>query len=545
MESEYIGMVKAPLQGEYINVGTGFAIGENLLVTARHVVFDNERIGNRVSIHWPKLLDENSNPLEVFIDVNRDIEFDGHLGGGHKLDIVIFRCALPKVINENFGLVQEHSWKSGDKWESYGFPYLRYKVAPESTNSIPVMGEMFGYQKSSHIIHLSNTTRAAVSKDWGGLSGAPIILPDTDSVAGILTQVPTAVDNQFIGVSFPWILKNKKDFEKALNSQSSEALRTGIDDSNYRKDNEPRSQDKWFYFLDRDQLTLKTEELAEQYDFFTVVVSGDNNHWHEALGKRLLYRSINNEPNENLHVFIDGSEHSGRGLKNYLLSETLKKFTLSICQGNEWKTELQSFLKNTFSDNNSRAVIQYKLESRSVSSSLCTELVNLVLDFKWVSNQIENGEIVVVLSLFEEEKKVAARLAKFFGIKGVKSNLERKMKDASIKSVAYNPEKINVKHVLNWGKSLAEFGLQDCDVKTIQNKCISYITGNQIKTVDEIENDPLDKNKVDNKGVHTSHVKESFQCYLGQLQGELMAMKAIKRIGGNNPSTANPGVENN
>lgn len=190
-------------------IGTGYSIGNGLVLTARHVVrFDARADNPQLKLVWP----EQSKHEMPFVDA--DIVFDG----GKDLDLAVIRCPQdtsfkpPKI-----------EWFPNDPmlnavWASRGFP--RAGKEAMTRNDLGVPGKVAGLKK--HVMELTTEVDATEAKGWGGFSGAPVFIGR--QLVAVITHDYLTVERYFRAVSIPWLLRERPDFCQQVGYTAHERL---------------------------------------------------------------------------------------------------------------------------------------------------------------------------------------------------------------------------------------------------------------------------------------------------------------------------------
>ena len=95
--------------------GTGYPVGANLLLTARHVIEFPERDKTKpVTVEWQNC----DKPVDIILD---DIKFA--FDGGEQLDVVLLCCPIPPAIaaSVNHTILEKEKINSRNPWETLGF----------------------------------------------------------------------------------------------------------------------------------------------------------------------------------------------------------------------------------------------------------------------------------------------------------------------------------------------------------------------------------------------------------------------------------------
>lgn len=184
------------------SIGTGYPIGNGLVLTARHVVVFKERDLNvPVSVEWPDL-EHESVPAEIVFD------------GGETLDLALLKCSLPpeaKAISTNI-LSRQVPDLSG-RWDSLGYPRLSKSKSTGERALDSAFGE-FHHPNGTHVINLTSKSDAEQKDNWKGISGAAVF--QGEKIFAVISSTPEDRAECFQGVYLPWLFQNNAKFRLAL-----------------------------------------------------------------------------------------------------------------------------------------------------------------------------------------------------------------------------------------------------------------------------------------------------------------------------------------
>ena len=185
-------------------IGTAYPINENWIITAYHVVCFNERDKNiPIQIKW-----QETEPIKVTEE--RFIKCTNNDG------IALLQCKVPQQWLEKLPILATQAPNRDKKWDSLGYP--RFGQENKQRTKQPAKGEFFIQDEDNPCIQLSSIGDAKEKEDWAGMSGAPIF--QDNILYAINISTPTQVNERFIAISIPWILKNKADYFTNINIQS-------------------------------------------------------------------------------------------------------------------------------------------------------------------------------------------------------------------------------------------------------------------------------------------------------------------------------------
>ena len=279
MDSKLVAKITVQRTDNNTRTGTAYPVGANLLLTARHVIEFHDELGKRdetkpVTVDWQ---DVGEHGEHVLIEPEKiNFAFDG----GKQLDVVLLRCPIPQAIaaSVNHTILEKEKIKTGNKWETLGFPKVNGFQAQDATGT-------FGVDQEKSLINmtLDDTVNEKIfqpdTSGWGGMSGAPVFCINTHKLQAIITNHNQDMQKQLIGVSIPYLMK-LPDFRDALGLRD-------IDEQHKKYVAElPQRIKKQLQQIEK---SLLYQELANSFISGGVMHSAEN-LWQAIEGK------INNDP---------------------------------------------------------------------------------------------------------------------------------------------------------------------------------------------------------------------------------------------------------
>ena len=181
-------------------IGTGFYISADLILTARHVAKpDNRNTKHPLAIAWPALTPGRDQPLQWKQDDEVELVWSSNDGLGDgapdTLDAALIRCPLPKQLAGGTpGILSDRVPSGPRQWESRGFPAVMKRG--DVRRHFDFSGSINTAIESDHQFSMSETIAAGKPEAWQGASGMPVGIPRSAEVMGIVVEVPTKLDNR-------------------------------------------------------------------------------------------------------------------------------------------------------------------------------------------------------------------------------------------------------------------------------------------------------------------------------------------------------------
>lgn len=203
-------MEDGPWDGE---IGTGCAVGDGLILTARHVVAPpNRNHAHPIRIRWYNQR-QDGDPLSAWIALEEDDKAIRWIGEG-ELDAALLVCPRHGALREMRGYRVAVACPAGNvDWESRGFP--KASVVGEESGHGDFIGKVMSMGQDDPLFSLASELRAGDAwKDWSGVSGMPVLVDET--IVGIVKSVPDKFGNQMLNAVPCFRMCSDPDFCEAL-----------------------------------------------------------------------------------------------------------------------------------------------------------------------------------------------------------------------------------------------------------------------------------------------------------------------------------------
>src|SRR5271166_515360 len=217
MDRSLLVRIFVPTREEGVgNTGTGYPVGRDLILTARHVVEPPDRDPKSpIQILWYDYPD--AGPDNGWYRLTDDCIVWKHQGD---LDAALLRCPRPPEVR-NFGLVSRERPHDGMKWSSAGFPAA--SLIDKVTHHASFGGKMFGMAQTPSHFELDVRVPPAIEEDWRGASGMPICHENSRVILGVAKEVPRKFDGHRIHATPTWKLLDDPNFRKAIGYDEQQA----------------------------------------------------------------------------------------------------------------------------------------------------------------------------------------------------------------------------------------------------------------------------------------------------------------------------------
>ncbi|MBF0141491.1 MAG: hypothetical protein HQL74_14570 [Magnetococcales bacterium] len=213
----YVVAIAVPTTDGKHEVGTGCSVSDDLVLTARHVVFPKKRKSDKLIIVYFGAVHGAGVKDCVKVELAQDcIAWDG----GKSLDAVLLRCPRP---NDWKGL--SVSWvptMESRKWSSRGYPRA---VRVEASPLVPAGfdGVLDPTIKKDGFAESTVTAYPPKVDGWKGASGMPLFCFNSGGILGLAYEVAQGFEGKKIRVAPSWKLFENEQF-KALIQKDDEAF---------------------------------------------------------------------------------------------------------------------------------------------------------------------------------------------------------------------------------------------------------------------------------------------------------------------------------
>lgn len=184
-------------RGDAGEVGTGYPVGPELVLTARHVVAPAKRDPRYpIMVRWHDYPTAGPN----------DGWYAAELvwPGDDDLDAALLRCPRPAEAGRRWAILSAEMPRGGERWESAGFPKaarVRDRRQPAS-----FQGRMFTMSVNAAHVEADTEVAPETETGWQCASGMPLCRQNTMTVLGIAKQVPRAFGSRRVHATPIWKL---------------------------------------------------------------------------------------------------------------------------------------------------------------------------------------------------------------------------------------------------------------------------------------------------------------------------------------------------
>jgi hypothetical protein len=201
-------------------IGTGCALENDLILTARHLVQQpNRNPDHPIKVRWYALRDQIAN--SGWVDLDPDDAKAIRWTGEDDLDAALLNCPRPELLRDipAYRLAADPPERL-PAWESRGFPRA------SAVNAKAEPGDFHGKVMSmsgigDRLLSLSSELKAGnAQQDWSGASGMPVLVGDT--IVGIVKEVSAKYDNRLLHAVPTCLLRAQPAFIEAVGTNPAE-----------------------------------------------------------------------------------------------------------------------------------------------------------------------------------------------------------------------------------------------------------------------------------------------------------------------------------
>lgn len=176
------------------SIGTGCAVGDELILTARHVVKPARRNpAFPIRVRWYALRDDDD-PQSAWLPLDGTDDEIIRWAGEGDLDAALLHCPRPPELREirPYRIIASRPAGTGS-WESRGFPAAS-QSGPHSRHG-DFIGTVMSMGSRDRLFSLqSDLASGDKREDWRGASGMPVLVGD--AIVGIVKEVPAEHDGR-------------------------------------------------------------------------------------------------------------------------------------------------------------------------------------------------------------------------------------------------------------------------------------------------------------------------------------------------------------
>jgi hypothetical protein len=202
-------------------IGTGYPVAPDRILTARHVLFPASRDETRrIEVRWYHLLGE----ARQWRPIDR-IVWDG----GTESDAALIAVGFPAGVHPT-ALLSGNMPVTGAQWESEGF--ARAGKKSDRRDPVGLKGQLYAMADTARTFELGVDDTTSLTDGWKGVSGSPVFV--SHALLGVVVTCPQNFDNRRLHATPCWRVLVDERFRSELGIDAKvarlEAYRTTIAD---------------------------------------------------------------------------------------------------------------------------------------------------------------------------------------------------------------------------------------------------------------------------------------------------------------------------
>ncbi|WP_162801383.1 hypothetical protein [Azospirillum brasilense] len=201
----YVGFPAGTEQGR---IGTGYPIGDGLILTARHLFMSSKAAPEDVSVRWHYQKDNVAGKWQ---------EATILWSGTDELDVAVLSCSFPELLKKRYKPLSKIRHQSIQKWNSQGFADVGAKH-DNTREAVNLSGDAYTSADSENVFELGVKYAPSISDGWRGTSGSPVFVGDM--IIGVVVTCPENFNQSRLKATPTWKLFQDESFCKLFEDSS-------------------------------------------------------------------------------------------------------------------------------------------------------------------------------------------------------------------------------------------------------------------------------------------------------------------------------------
>lgn len=192
-----------PTKGGYGELGTGYPVGKDLILTARHVVCPEDRDSDRLIEVQFEGGDWCKRPHDLVWESDAE------------MDVALLKCAFPQSFSgEVFGFLSGSRPQNNSDWEGAGFACAGGDDNYRKPRPVNVLGKVHSARDHDPRFELGAEFPPEAEEGWEGISGSPVFVHG--KIIGVIVVCPANFRAQRLRATPTWKLLEDPEFRKAV-----------------------------------------------------------------------------------------------------------------------------------------------------------------------------------------------------------------------------------------------------------------------------------------------------------------------------------------
>ena len=203
MNKDLAAEIYAPTTDGLGEIGTGYPVARNLVLTALHVVNPKDR--------------DRDQPIEIRFSGGDWCACASKLvwQSDAELDVALLQCELPQsVSSEVFGFLSGGRPQDHSNWSGAGFAYAGGVDKNDQPRLVNVLGKVHSAPDKNPQFELGAEFPPDIKEGWQGISGSPVFVHGR--IIGVIVVCPANFRAERLHATPVWKLLDDKAFRKAV-----------------------------------------------------------------------------------------------------------------------------------------------------------------------------------------------------------------------------------------------------------------------------------------------------------------------------------------
>ncbi len=203
MNKDLAAEIYVPTQDGKGEIGTGYPVAKNLILTALHVVSPKDR--------------DPHQPIEIRFSGGDWCVCASELiwQSDDELDVALLQCDFPQAVSrEVFGFLSGSRPQDHSKWSGAGFAYAGVDDKTGQPRMVNALGKVFSAQDKDSQFELGAEFPPDIKEGWQGISGSPVFVHGR--IIGVIVVCPANFRAERLRATPVWKLLEDTAFRKAV-----------------------------------------------------------------------------------------------------------------------------------------------------------------------------------------------------------------------------------------------------------------------------------------------------------------------------------------
>jgi len=206
MDKNLLVQIVVPVGKQKWEIGTGYPVAKDRILTAHHVLFPEQRNKDRkIELRWYHL----SGAAKEWQEIADDCVI---WTGDDKYDVAIIKHPFPEIVNE-WGILSDDKSTTNEAWESRGFASAG-KLKNDTQEPVDLKGTIYSMADNDTSFVLGVDHEVQKEEYWKGASGSPVFVDH--KILGVIISCPPKFDGSRFRATPAWQLLQQDGFRIAI-----------------------------------------------------------------------------------------------------------------------------------------------------------------------------------------------------------------------------------------------------------------------------------------------------------------------------------------